>query len=162
MSPLIVPVGDLIGSPGKDRPVSAVAPVELTFQDAGVDGPMEVSGRVVGLIDAVEAVFSVSATAHLVCTRCLTEWDAGITARADRFFRRAPDEDGYAITGGEIDLYGPARDELALALPVTPVCRPDCLGLCPICGTDLNRDPCGGHGDDSDSPFAALRYLFDS
>jgi uncharacterized protein len=162
MSPLLVPVGDLIGSPGKDRPFSATVPVELSFEDVRVDGPMEVSGRVIGLIDAVEAEFTVSATAHLTCTRCLTEWDSLVEVEAQQFFRRPPGEEGYAITGDEIDLFEPARDELSLALPSTPVCREDCPGLCPICGTDLNSDPCGGHGDDSDSPFATLRDLFDS
>jgi uncharacterized protein len=162
MSPLLVPVGDLIGSPGKDRPFSATVPVELSFEDVRVDGPMEVSGRVIGLIDAVEAEFTVSATAHLTCTRCLTEWDSLVEVEAQQFFRRPPGEEGYAITGDEIDLFEPARDELSLALPSTPVCREDCRGLCPICGTDLNSDPCGGHGDDSDSPFATLRDLFDS
>jgi uncharacterized protein len=162
MSPLLVPVGDLIGSPGKDRPFSATVPVELSFEDVRVDGPMEVSGRVIGLIDAVEAEFTVSATAHLTCTRCLTEWDSLVEVEAQQFFRRPPGEEGYAITGDEIDLFEPARDELSLALPSTPVCREDCRGLCPICGTDLNSDPCGGHGDESDSPFATLRDLFDS
>jgi uncharacterized protein len=162
MSALMVPVGDLVGSPGKDRLVAAVVPVELSFEDARVDGPMEVSGRLIGLIDAVEAVYRVSANAHLTCTRCLIEWDERVEVDVEQFFRRVPDEEGYRITGDEIDLYEPARDELALALPSTPVCRDDCRGLCPTCGTDLNSDPCGGHRDDSDSPFATLRDLFDS
>jgi uncharacterized protein len=72
-----------------------------------------------------------------------------------------PDEDGYLIVTGETDLNGPAKDELALGLPMAPLCRPDCRGLCPICGNDLNEDPCEGHGDDSESPFAALKDLFD-
>jgi uncharacterized protein len=162
MSRLVVPVGDLIGSPGKERPFSASLPVELSFEDARVEGPMEVAGRAIGLIDAVEADFTVSAAAHLTCTRCLTEWDQQIEVDARQFFRRVPEEGGYAVIDDEIDLYAPARDELALALPSTPLCREDCRGLCPTCGTDLNSDPCGGHGDDSDSPFAALRDLFDS
>jgi uncharacterized protein len=162
VSSLLVPVGDLIGSPGNDRPFSATVPVELAFEDARVDGPMDVSGRAIGLIDAVEALYTVSATARLTCTRCLSGWESMIEVEAHEFFRRVTDEEGYAITGDEIDLFEPARDELALALPTTPVCREDCLGLCPICGTDLNSEPCGGHGDDSDSPFATLRDLFDS
>lgn len=130
--------------------------------DTTVEGPMSIAGRVVGLIDAVKAEYVVSATAHLVCTRCLTEWDAPITVEAEQYYRHTPDEDGYAIVANEVDVAGAARDELALALPVAPLCREDCLGLCPTCGTDLNREPCGGHGEDSDSPFAALKDLFDS
>ena len=52
---LVVPVGDLIGSPGRDRPFAVTVPVSLDLGDSRVDGPMTVSGRVVGLIDAVEA-----------------------------------------------------------------------------------------------------------
>ena len=159
---LVVPVGDLIGSPGKERPFAGTFPVSFDFGDSRVDGPMTVSGRVVGLLDAVEADFSVTATGHFTCTRCLTEWDGPVTADVRQYFRRTPDEDGYAIVDDEVDVSGPARDELALAVPATPLCKKECLGLCPTCGTDLNSEPCGGHGDDSDSPFAALKDLFDS
>jgi uncharacterized protein len=163
MSPdLVVPVGDLIVSPGKERPFAGTVAVSLDFGDSRVDGPMKVSGRVVGLIDAVEAELAVSATAHFTCTRCLTEWDGVVEVESKQYFRKLPDEDGYAIADDEIDVSGPARDELALALPATPLCREDCRGLCPTCGTDLNSEPCGGHGDDSDSPFATLKDLFDS
>lgn len=162
VSELVVPVGDLVGSPGKDRPFSAATPVSLEFGEARVEGPMAVSGNVVGLIDAVRAGFTVTATAHLTCTRCLIEWDEPIAVEAEQYFRTTSDEDGYGIVDDQIDLAGPARDELALALPVTPLCRHDCRGLCPTCGTDLNSHPCGGHGDDSDSPFATLKDLFES
>ena len=159
---LVVPVGDLIGSPGKERPFTRTFPVSLDFGDARVDEPMTVSGRVVGLIDAVEAELTVTATAHLTCTRCLIGWDDPVTVEAKQYFRTMPDEDGYAILDNEVDVSGPARDELALALPAKPLCKKGCLGLCPTCGTDLNSEPCGGHGDDSDSPFASLKDLFDS
>ena len=39
---------------------------------------------------------------------------------------------------GALDLHGWARDALALALPAKLLCRPDCAGLCPVCGADLN------------------------
>ena len=70
-------------------------------------------------------------------------------------------ESSAAIVDGTVDMAGPATDELALAIPLAPLCRSDCRGLCPICGTDLNTDPCDGHADDSDSPFASLKDLFD-
>ena len=59
-----------------------------------------------------------------------------------------------------VDLTGPIRDEVALAIPVRPVCRPDCRGLCPTCGTDLNSDPDHGHDEGTDSPFAVLEGMF--
>lgn len=162
VSDLRVPVHDLIGNPGRQRAFAGDKAVLLRLGDTVVDGPMTVSGEVSGLIDAVDAHFTVSAAAHLTCTRCLTEWDETITAEGDQVYGRVPDEDGYGIVGGEIDISGPAQDELALSLPIVPVCRPDCKGLCPTCGTDLNTEPCDGHGEDPDSPFAVLKDLFDS
>jgi uncharacterized protein len=159
---LVIPVGDLIGSPGKERLFSGSRPVKARLGDTVIDGPMSVAGRVVGMIDAVKAEFTASAIALFTCTRCLTEWEAAVEVEAEQYFGPTPDEDGYAIVNHEVDVAGPARDELALALPAVPLCREDCLGLCPTCGTDLNSEPCGGHGEDPDSPFAALKDLFDS
>jgi uncharacterized protein len=159
---LSIPVADLIGAPGKERPFSGSRPVQLRLGDTTIDGSMTVTGRVVGLIDAVRAEFTASATAHFACTRCLTEWEDTVSVSAEQYFRQTPDEDGYGIVEGQVDVSGPAQDELALGLPAAPLCREDCLGLCPTCGTDLNTDPCGGHGEEPDSPFAALKDLFDS
>lgn len=134
----------------------------LRLGDASIDGPMRVSGTVAGTLDGIQAEFEVAATAALSCVRCLTKWEETITATGSQHFSTTPDEDGYAIVDGQIDVGAPATDELALALPAAPACRKDCKGLCPICGTDLNSEPCDGHGEDSDSPFAVLKDLFDS
>jgi uncharacterized protein len=159
---LIVPVRDLIGSPGKERRFSGRRSVRLRLGETTIDGPMTVSGVVGGLQDAVKAEFRVTAMAHLSCTRCTTEWDEPVEAEGEQFFGKEPDEDGYMIVDGSVDVGKPAQDELALALPAAPLCRPDCLGLCPTCGTDLNTDPCDGHGEESASPFSVLKDLFDS
>jgi uncharacterized protein len=159
---LIVDVDDLIGDPSATRSVSGSHPVSLRLGEVTIAGPMQVEGVVRGTVDGVIADFESRATAHHQCVRCLLEWDAEITARGSQHFARIPDEDGYAIFDRRVDLTGPATDELALAMPAVPLCRPDCRGLCPICGTDLNRDPCDGHGEESDSPFAVLKDLFDS
>lgn len=159
---LVVDVGDLIGHPEAVKEISGIQPVSLRLGDVTVEGPMDVEGLVRGTVDGVIAEFSATAVAHLVCVRCLTEWDAPVAASGTQHFARVPDEDGYAIEDRQIDLAGPATDELALGLPATPLCSQECKGLCPICGTDLNTNPCDGHGEDSDSPFAVLKDLFDS
>ena len=68
---------------------------------------------------------------------------------------------GYAALLATI-VKTPGMDELALALPVAPVHDENCKGLCPVCGNDLNSDPCDGHEDGLDSPFAVLKDLLDS
>lgn len=61
--------------------------------------------------------------------------------------------------GHEIEFGGLFRELLALALPVQPVCREDCKGLCPHCGADRNQGPCGCEEPRSKQPFAALAAL---
>ena len=57
----------------------------------------------------------------------------------------------------ELDLSEAVREAISLAEPITVLCRPDCRGLCLVCGTDLNADPSHGHGaDELDPRLAAL------
>ena len=64
------------------------------------------------------------------------------------------------VQGGDVDLHAWARDALALALPSQIVCRDECAGLCPICGTNLNdAGPGHGHEDAPDPRWAKLNEL---
>jgi len=51
-------------------------------------------------------------------------------------------DDVIAFEHGTIDLATPIRDEILLAVPMSPVCRPDCVGFCPACGRNRNLTPC--------------------
>ena len=59
----------------------------------------------------------------------------------------------------QLDLRAWARDALALALPAQIVCREDCLGLCSVCGENLNEAPGHAHEREPDPRWAALREL---
>ena len=71
------------------------------------------------------------------------------------------DEDAYPIDHDVVDLAPLARDAILLDLPLAPLCRADCAGLCPYCGTDRNEETlrllgarptrAGLHWTDSDS-----------
>ena len=64
------------------------------------------------------------------------------------------------VEGEVLDLRGWARDALALALPNQLLCRPDCAGLCPVCGEDLNvAGPEHQHEPEPDPRWAKLREL---
>jgi uncharacterized protein len=54
------------------------------------------------------------------------------------------DEDGdvRSFSGGQIDLSPELRDEILLAMPIGPLCRPDCAGICSVCGGNRNANPC--------------------
>jgi uncharacterized protein len=51
------------------------------------------------------------------------------------------------------------QEQFYLSLPMKPLCSEDCKGLCPVCGTNLNRDTCNCRRDWDDPRFAALKNL---
>ena len=52
------------------------------------------------------------------------------------------EDDVVSFQNGVIDLSRPIRDEILLAVPMTAICRPDCAGICPVCGCNRNLTPC--------------------
>jgi uncharacterized protein len=67
------------------------------------------------------------------------------------------------VSDGVLDLTAWAHDALALALPAQILCRPDCAGLCPVCGEALNEIDAASHGHEPtpDPRLAKLRELLD-
>jgi uncharacterized protein len=159
---LVFSVADLVGRPGERRQDSGSVDLDLVVGASRVHGPAVVEVTLEGVDSGLLARFEAHTTAHLACTRCLREWDEPLHVSAMQLFEEEPDEDGYGLgPNGTIDLTDPVRDEVALSVPLRPLCRPGCAGLCPTCGTDLNENPCGGHDEPSSSPFDALRGLFE-
>jgi uncharacterized protein len=86
------------------------------------------------------------------CARCLEPALVAVDAPMAVSFIEAetaeggePEEsqdDVIAIEHGTIDLGRPMRDEILLSIPMSPVCRPDCAGICPTCGRNRNVTPC--------------------
>ncbi|MGI8518557.1 MAG: YceD family protein [Acidimicrobiia bacterium] len=156
-------VSDLLGHPGADRWVYGEAKVNFEVGESSVSSSSATYAHVTAtslgvLVDGWSGVM-----ADHVCARCLRKWEGPIETEWSELFVRHPGEDESLVgVDGMIDLGPVVHDEVSLALPADPVCRPDCLGLCVECGADLNTDPCAGHGEEPSSPFAALRQLFGS
>jgi uncharacterized protein len=141
-----------------------VGPIEIDLDLERVDAsqPVTVHIRLEALTDEILARGTIEFVAGLSCNRCLTEWSEDGTVAFTQLFGPDNDEDTLPIErDGHIDLEPVVRDEVGLALPLVPLCREDCRGLCPTCGTDLNTAPCSGHADEIDSPFGALRQLLE-
>ncbi|GIU92386.1 MAG: metal-binding protein [Acidimicrobiia bacterium] len=156
-------VADLLADPGRARTETGSVPVSFEFPQARIEDVVEVTCTLRSLTDGVVARGTITVAATLLCNRCLTDWVETRRVPFEQVYRWSPsDVDELAVEpGGYIDLEGVVRDEVALSVPLAPLCRADCRGLCPECGTDLNVAPCGGHGDEKESPFAPLRQLFD-
>ena len=81
------------------------------------------------------------------CQRCLGDAELRVAARGIEYVRHGDSEgddedDGY-VEAQQLDVERWVRDLVADALPQKLLCRDDCLGLCPVCGADLNAD--AGH-----------------
>lgn len=77
------------------------------------------------------------------CVRCLTDFDQFLQARFDELFafdKRSTDESELILPeDATIDLEPLVREYLLIEMPISPTCREDCKGLCPICGENLNE-----------------------
>jgi len=97
------------------------------------------------------------------CMRCLEP--AGPTYHVDAREVSQPGageelQSPYVDRLEQLDVHAWAHEALMLALPQQVVCRPDCAGLCPECGADLNADPGHAHEAGPDPRWAKLRELF--
>jgi uncharacterized protein len=99
------------------------------------------------------------------CMRCLTDASPAYEIDAREVWQRGGGEElesPYVSDTSPVvlDLRDWARDALALALPAQVLCRPDCLGICSICGTDLNEaGPEHVHEREPDPRWAKLSEL---
>src|SRR4051812_11266543 len=102
----------------------------------------------------------VSAGLEGPCMRCLE--DASPVFDVDAYEVHQPglgDELASPYIKDELDLEAWARDALALALPAQLTCRPECAGLCPECGANLNEDPEHAHERAPSPRWAKLSEL---
>lgn len=94
------------------------------------------------------------------CARCLEQIAESTAVDLQELYlypgKELDDDEASRIEDELIDLEPLLRDAVVLDLPFTPLCRPDCAGLCPTCGANLNRDPEHSHAEAIDSRWAGL------
>jgi uncharacterized metal-binding protein YceD (DUF177 family) len=113
-------------------------------------GSVHLNVHAEALGDEILVLIKADSRAALECARCL-----------DRFERplRASLELHVPVSNTELDAAEEARQSLVLALPMKPLCRPDCRGLCAHCGENLNTGACRCPAESKDKPFAVLKDL---
>jgi uncharacterized protein len=159
---LKISVVEILGKPGANRDVSIAPTLEGVQVDLARLDPEPVVGdlSLESVVEGVLVTGSLNGDVTCRCARCLEEFGSGLQVQVCELFA-APghleeEEDVYRVAGEEIDLEPMLRDEITLALPLYPLCREDCKGLCARCGRELNDGACDCAEDTSDPRWEAL------
>lgn len=162
----VVNVADLLHRPGARRREHLSGPVEaMRVMDTSVaDGAVaSVDALLEWVADGVLGTGTASVDWMGLCRRCLAPIGGRVEASFQELFEPRPrDGETYPLRGDRIDLGPLARESLLLELPLAPLCRDDCAGLCAVCGADLNAGACGCQPADVDLRWAGLEGLFET
>jgi uncharacterized protein len=159
-------VGFLIGSSvGTSRDFFFDLPQAFIEPDLSLNLLSGVS-RITRTAQGLLAQVKMHATLHAECARCLTELEQDLDVDFTElyaFSARSVSESGLILPeNGHIDLAPLVREYVLLEIPINPLCRPDCQGLCPDCGEMLTDGP-HHHEDNSIDPrLAQLKALLDN
>lgn len=156
------------------------AAFDLKGEDFRIAAPVQLTAKVTKDSEKVRLVGRLQTTLETDCGRCLDPFTIPVDASLDMLFLpetdRAHAADGddddeaevrEADTGvsyykdDTIDLGEMMRDEFYLALPMKPLCRADCKGLCPVCGVNRNRETCDCKAEWVDPRMEPLKKLLD-
>ncbi|MCW4384885.1 YceD family protein [Salinibacterium sp. SYSU T00001] len=163
-SPFMINVVDLARRPGEMRELEIDVTVQERMGNAVIgiapDTEMQLDVRLESLHDGILVTADVDAVASGECVRCLTEVTQPVEVEIQEVFAYDKDEAfEYQVQDDHVDLEPVIRDAVVLSLPFQPVCREDCLGLCPQCGVRLLDNPGHEHEEPIDPRWAKLAGL---
>lgn len=174
-SPWVIDTG-VIGLSRHDGPgrahrldVTGPAPEQTVSGVLAVDSDVTVTGRLESVSEGVLVSATAEATAAGSCSRCLIDITVPVAATFRELFAY-PDsltaettdaDDVPRLAGDLLDLAPLVHDELVLAMPSTPLCRPDCPGLCPECGEPMDSVGADHRHETIDPRWAALAGMLD-
>ena len=162
--------GLLTEPPGAERDYE-VAGVHIDLgEDLRLAEPIEGRVRLIRTNRGILATADLSAALALECSRCLRDIAHGVEARFQEEYlpaldlatgRPLPTDDEPDVARlsdhHELDLETPIREAIQLAEPIAPLCRPDCPGLCVVCGGRLDEGTHDHPDEDVDPRLEALR-----
>jgi uncharacterized protein len=162
----VLDLGRLALAPGEARRMELQVPLEpVALGGQSYDPPR---GLVDVVLDATRTIggwslrIRLEAELHGPCVRCLEPAAAAVMVDAREIDQPGGGDDMESpyVDGIELDLHALVRDAVVLDLPGHIVCREDCLGLCPVCGENLNEaGPGHEHPAEPDSRWAKLSEL---
>ena len=164
---MIVSIADLGAALGKAQAfsfVSSAPELDAIHEEYSLEGPVEVAGTVTNVGSGFRVKGVITCRKSFVCDRCLGQFVEEQKHKFSEDFRREGEAEGENesvnyFSGDAIDIAELVRDTILAAQPLNNICRPDCRGLCPKCGADLNKGDCGCNRTILDPRLAALQQL---
>ncbi len=154
----------LIGSTSYHYDLSP-ADLDLSREDADLTGPISADFTLSNGGDLIllkgELHFSVKGQ----CARCLKDVTVALEAPLDeRYYPEGTEnleEDAFTYKYDVVDVTDALRESLLLSVPARFLCKPDCKGICPVCGADRNVAPCHCDTRTIDPRLQALEALLE-
>ena len=171
---------NLVEIPEEGTEISEDLPVEwLTnipeFSEEGgthIQGPIHIEGKLRRDGDNLRVWGEVSADLVTMCTRCGIDIHYPLQGSFAITMAPGPEPElGEEVElspeemikvyyrGNEVDLNPVFREEVAIQVPIQPLCDPACKGLCMVCGSNLNEVECGCSREEGDPRLKALRNI---
>jgi uncharacterized protein len=153
---------ELLRQPGLQKPVAvSLAASDLGIDDDRITDEITVDVTATSNIDGVVVEGTVTMSWRASCRRCLAEVFGTSSIEVDEVYQDEIDDDAdaFPIEGDQIDLVPAVREAVLLELPDDVLCREDCAGICPVCGTDRNLGSCDCDTTIRDDRWAALADL---
>ncbi|MFA9398714.1 MAG: DUF177 domain-containing protein [Clostridiaceae bacterium] len=125
--------------------------------------PIEIIGEFSPLGDIIYLNAKLNGVLLLTCSRCLEEYEYTLQLDLSERFTtdlNSMDEETILISEDKIDITELVRNNIVLSLPIQKLCREDCKGLCPKCGTNLNLSTCNCDRNEIDPRLEKLKDLF--
>jgi len=164
-SPLLINVAELLRRAGSIREIDCqVDADDFNFDDGRIvrGSQVDIALTLEALTDGIVVHGTLQANWNFECRRCLRTLTGRAEVEVHELYQAViSDPDAYPITGEQLELLEMARENILLAVPLAPLCRPDCPGLCPQCGADLQTDPCACSPALRDDRWAVLDTLRD-
>lgn len=137
-----------------------------------ISGNIEGDVSVVREYENIRVTGRIAAPLALSCSRCLADYTSFIDTSFTLFFRKesavAPSSEdelelgemdllSSSYSGDEIDLTHEIEEQIAMEIPLKPLCSEECKGLCHVCGIDLNMSSCSCSKEAASLTFSALK-----
>ena len=172
-NPLVFDVRELGRRPGSlrayRRSVPAPAGLGLDLVAVPEGAPLELDVRLESVTEGVLVTGTVTAPLVGECGRCLEPVSDNLAVDVCELFaypdsvtdETTSEDEVHRVGGDYLDIEPVVRDAVVLGLPFTPLCRPDCGGLCPSCGQRVDDLPAGHTHESIDPRWAALAAFTD-